>query len=289
LCARGYGDFNGDNVNYPFSASLKDYWKFHKNFITFTQTAMTILEAKVSGAQLATGGYILFTDYVENGRGYLIVASIKHRPGLAFDANLNLTGAMHIDLEKLHEMARIEVTSWLGGGSRYLSFAKRRTGGDGFSDYFSDFIGCEEIANSTQMNTLTLQAIKAFGIDQKLDADQTKNLRAVVFNYFEEKRVAREPISLTMLSQRLDEDHPEAFLTFINDRSDEYPIGDGFDPVKSIYKRLKTFYMIDKTLKIQFDQKDFGTRVLLTDDGNLLVRGLNPEFLEELREFEDNG
>jgi len=92
-----------------------------------------------------------------------------------------------------------------------------------------------------------------------------------------------------MLSQRMDEDEPDAFLTFINERHEQFPIYDGFDPVKSVYKRLKTFMMRDRNLKIQFDQDDFGTRVVLNDDGSLSVRQLRPEFLQELREFEHDG
>lgn len=286
---RGYGVFDADTVNYPFSTLLTDHCEGIKNFVDFTHMAMTTLESKIQSVQLATGGYVLFVSYNEGDRQYLIVASIKHRPGLAFDNDLNLTGSMHIDQERLHEMSRVDISEWKNGGTRYLSFAKRKLGTDDFSKYFRDFIGCDDFSSSTEMNTLVLNAVKAFGVERGLDQSSQRQLRAVVYNYFEEKSVAKEQVSLTMLSQRINETEPEAFLTFINERHEEFPISDGFDPVKSVYKRLKTFVMSDKSLKIQFDQDDFGTRIVLNPDGTLLVRQLTSTFLKELREFEHDG
>ena len=283
--ARGYGVFHQDTINYPFSTSLGGYFNDELDFVEFSHNAMRTLVAKVTGVQLATGGYILFASYNENNNYYLIIASIKQRPGLAFDQNLNLTGAVHIDLEHLHEMARVNVTSWQNNGERYLSFAKRRGGDDGFSDYFRGFIGCEEFCNSTEMNRATLRAVKAFGDQRNVDAEARRNLHAVVFNYFDEKRIAKETVSLAALSRRMDEEQPEAFLAFINENPEEYPIGDGFDPVKSIYKGLKTFVIRDGSVRLQFNQEDFGRRVILNPDNTLLIRELNPDHIRHLVDF----
>ncbi|ABA88242.1 nucleoid-associated protein NdpA [Syntrophotalea carbinolica DSM 2380] len=284
--ARGYGVFHQDTINYPLSTSLNGHLNNEVDFVEFSHNAMRTLVAKVTGVQLATGGYILLASYNENNADFLIVASIKHRPGLAFDQNLNLTGSVHIDLEHLHEMARVNVTSWLNNGERYLSFAKRRGGDDGFSDYFREFIGCEEFCNSTEMNKITLRAVKAFGDQRNLDAETRRQLHAAVFNYFDEKRLAKETVSLAALSHRIDDEQPEAFLTFINENAEEYPLGDGFDPVKNIYKGLKTFVIKDGSVKIQFNQEDFGTRVILNADQSLLIRELNPDFIRQLVDFQ---
>jgi len=284
---RGYGCFHEDIVNYPFSGLLRGYVDTQSEFVNFTHVSMATLQSKIASSQLATGGYILFAEYLEGGRSYLIVASIKHRPGLAFDQDLNLTGSIQLDLNKLHEMARVDITTWLDSGERYLSFAKRRMNEDGFSDYFQEFIGCSEIANSSEMTRLVLRAVKEFGVNQNLDQDGHSNLRSIAFNYFEERNAAQEPVSLIMLSQRINENEPEAFLQFINDRQDDYPISDGFEPIKSVYKQLKTFQMKDRNVKVQFDQESFGTRVILTADGTLIIRDLKQDFIRELREFQN--
>lgn len=285
--ARGYGVFHEDITNYPFSAKVDSYYNDGLDFLSISHIAMSILAAKVANVQLATGGYILLANYKENSQDYMIVASIKQRPGLAFDNNLNLTGAEHIDLDHLHEMARINVTSWLNGGDRYLSFAKHRGGDDGFSAYFREFIGCAEFSSSTEMNRMTLRAIKDFGDSRDIDADARRNLNARVYSYFEESRTSGKTISLETLSRRIDEDQPEAFLSFINNNSDEYPIGDGFDPVRSIYKKLKTLVMNDGSVTIRFDQEDFGTRVLLDrEDNSLLIRNIKEEFIEQLLDLQ---
>jgi nucleoid-associated protein len=283
---RGYGEFIDDEDNYPFSRRLSQYLDGADDldFLSFSKLAMSILETKIKDVRLATGGYLLFAEYVEeDGNHSLIVASIKDRPGLAFDDKLNLTDAMHLDLDRLHEMAKVDISRWQQDGEKYLSFAKSRSSSSEHSEYFQNFIGCEELASAKAMNEYLVEAVRKFGDECKMSPDEQKNLRGIVLNYCQEKLSSEEQVDLVMLSQRISEDEPEKFIEFLNDHSEEYPISNHFDPVKSVFKKLRTLKVRMGDVHVQFSVDSFGTLVDLDDNNCLIIKELPAEFVEELR------
>ncbi|AMQ88328.1 nucleoid-associated protein [Marinobacter sp. LQ44] len=283
---RGYGEFIDDQDNFPFSRRLSQYLDETDDldFLTFSKLAMSILEAKIKDVRLATGGYVLFAEYVdEDGSHSLIVASIKDRPGLAFDDKLNLTDAMHLDLDRLHEMAKVDISRWKEGEEKYLSFAKSRSSSSEHSEYFQNFIGCEELASAKAMNEYLVEAVRVFAEENEMSPEEQKNLRGVVLNYCQEKLSAEEQVDLVMLSQRINEEEPEKFIEFLNAHSEEYPISNHFDPVKSVFKKLRTLKMKKGDVHVQFSVDSFGTLVDLDDNDCLIVKELPADFLEELR------
>lgn len=286
---RGYGEFIEDDDNYPFRQRLSQYLDNENDldFLHFSKLAMAILEAKIKDVRLATGGYVLFAEYFdEDGTHSLIVASIKDRPGLAFDEKLNLTDAMHLDLDRLHEMAKVDISRWRDGEEKYLSFAKSRSSSSEHSEYFQNFIGCEELANAKTMNEYLVEAVRDYATTCELDSESHKNLRGVVLNYCQEKLQANEQIDLAMLSQRVDEEEPEKFLLFLNDNAEKFPISNHFDPVRSVFKKLRTLKMKKGDVQVQFSVESFGHSVILDGNDCLVVKQLDPEFIAQLKEIQ---
>lgn len=269
----GYGIFHENQDIYPFSRFLVDHGKHDWDFLGFTHRAMHLLKAKIDDVLFATGGYMMFVSYVdEQNNSFLIVASLKNRPGFVFNENLDLTDQEHVDLDHLHEMARINMTSWRVGGSRYLSFAKRRSSGDDFTKYFREFIGCDEFTESRELTKSLLVAVQAYTANAEPEVRQ--RARQAVFDYCDEKRNAKETVSLRALSARLSDDVPEAFLQFLNENV-EYGVGDDFEPDRNVYRALRRFKGGDKRLNIAFDADQLGGRVVYNPEaGTLLINDL---------------
>lgn len=286
--SRGYGVFNQDTQNYILQKKLHGYIYSGVDFLTLSKDAINILLKNIRRARLATGGYILFADYEVNSKRYILIASIKQRPGLAFDEKLNLKDSTHIDLENLHEMARIDVNGWAKHKeleSRYISFAKHRGGRDEFSEYFKEFIGCQEIANPTTLTKLTIAALIDYCKNKKLDPEQIKKIKSTAFNYFDEKEKSGDPVSLKLLSHRIDEENPDSFLTFINS-DDKYQISDGFDPIKSAFKTLKTFNIKEGSIKVQFDFDDIGKKISINPEKNeIVISKIDTKYIDELKDL----
>ena len=282
---RGYGEFIDNIDGYPLQTRLSEYLGGNISFLAFTKRAMKILKSKIDDARLATGGYLLFVEYLNEESHSFIIASIKDKKGLAFDNNLNLNGQMHLDLDKLHEMAKIDITSWSSGDEKYLSFAKSRTSSSDHSEYFQSFIGCHELANARSMNELLVAAVREYGITNDLTPEEQKNLRGIVLSYCQEKEAANEQIDLVMLSQRINEESPEKFISFINENEEEYPISNHFDPIKSVYKKFQFFKTRKGDVQVQFGLDSLGKNVNLNSQDNLVISDLDVQFIAELKEM----
>lgn len=278
----GYGVFHEDQELYPFSARLTSHGQPEWDFLQFTRRAMVILKAKIDLEMFATGGYFLFADYIEGEETFLLVASLKNRPGYVFNENLDLTDQEHVDLDHLHEMARVNLTAWRGGRERYLSFAKRRTRGDEVTRYFRDFIGCDEFTESKTLTLNLIEALKAFSASDEAEPEVRLRRRQAVFDYCEEKRKAGEKVSLLGLSGRLSEDEPEAFLRFINEHPD-FGVGDDFTPDRTMYRRLQRYGGGDSRLSVAFDADLLGNRVIYNaEQGTLLIQNLPANLRQQL-------
>lgn len=283
---RGYGEFIDDSDNYPFRSRLDECLAGNIDFLTFTKKAMLILKSKIDDVRLATGGYMLFVDYTDDQSHSMIVASIKDRKGLAFDEALNLTGAMHLELDRLHEMAKVDLSQWKAGEEKYLSFAKSRASSNDHSEYFQNFIGCEELANAKTMNELLVAAVRDYAKSNQMDPDQHKNLRATVLNYCQEKLDSNDKIDLVMLSQRVNEDQPESFVSFVNENQNKYPISNHFDPVRDVFKKLKILKMKRGDVQVQFGVESLGQSVTLNNQDCLVISDLDIKFINQIREIQ---
>lgn len=280
---RAYGTFHEDEEAYPLSRLVRNYADAHWNFVDVTHTAMRLLKRSIDEAALATGGYMFFARYEHEQNQWMVIASLKNKPGFAFNGDLDLSDQEHLDLDRLHEMARINLTAWTEGGERYLSFLKRRQGNDDFTNYFRNFVGCSEFTQSKVLTGNLLEALRAHWDAQNLSAEDKQRQREIAYRYLEDKRVANEGVDVAGLSRRLSDDTPDAFSEFVVQNDDRFPITLGFEPDRNIYKRLHRIAGSDGRVNISFDADLLGQRVLY-DPANdqLVIREIPPQLRRQL-------
>ncbi|OLU16829.1 hypothetical protein BVH01_09655 [Pseudomonas sp. PA1(2017)] len=108
---------------------------------------------------------MFFAHYQQGTTDYLAIALLHHADGVALDDSLQPVPAKQLDLGQLHLASRINLSEWRDNkqSKQYISFIKGKNGRK-VSDYFHDFIGCQEGIDAPS-ETRTL--LKAFSDSSK--------------------------------------------------------------------------------------------------------------------------
>ncbi|TEO10846.1 nucleoid-associated protein [Pseudomonas aeruginosa] len=146
---KAWGFFQGESGAYPFSGWLGEYLEGDRDFVGFSREAVEHLQKLMEESNLSTGGHVLFAHYQQGMTDYLAIALLHHSEGVAVNESLEVTPSRHLDLGQLHLAARINISEWRNNkqSKQYISFIKGK-GGKKVSDYFRDFIGCQEGVDS---------------------------------------------------------------------------------------------------------------------------------------------
>jgi len=160
---KAWGFFHGESGAYPLSGWLKQYLDEEKDFTSFSRVAVEHLQKLMEESNLSTGGHILFAHYQQGMTEYLAIALLHHSEGVAVNAQLDVTPSRHLDLGQLHLAARINLSEWKNNQNsrQYISFIKGKNGKK-VSDYFRDFIGCQEGVDGPGETRTLLKAFSDF-------------------------------------------------------------------------------------------------------------------------------
>lgn len=140
-------------------------------FLAMTRVAMECLYEKASHQSAASGGYILFVDYGDADQRRFLVVMVKEKSGLRVDRDLQLKELSALDLERIHQGAKIHLPQFLACSNptpvkqehlSYLSFvspnASKETAG-----YFVSALGCEAgLASKKATDTVLDRALSLF-------------------------------------------------------------------------------------------------------------------------------
>ncbi|WP_323142778.1 nucleoid-associated protein [Massilia phyllosphaerae] len=278
---RAVGIFQPNQLVYPFSKLLDSYLTAAGDFIGFTHQSMTLLENHINGEPFATGGYAIFIDYEDDsGKRFFMIVILKLKGGVGInEINLALSENWNLDVDHLHEAARVNIENWKSSKGNYISFARTASTNRTFTQYFREFIGCTQFIESKAQTTILVKAITTYCQETGLNADATKILKAKAFEYFEEQKRENKPISLAAISMRFNNDEPKAFTDFLAKK--EIEIGDGFEPDRGSYKYLKRIGGKDTEMSISFDRALLGNTVSYNKEKKVLTFLKLPDSLVE--------
>ena len=151
---KGVGHFiQTEQEDASFAESLNGYTAHHDAspadsdtaFVPFTKTAGDLLlKSLVDTGQVETG-FVLFVHYEYLATQYLLVTLLNTKAHVEINQQLELNSREHLDLAKMQLAVRIDLTQYRiqPEQQRYVSFIKGRMGRK-VSDFFMQFVGCEE-------------------------------------------------------------------------------------------------------------------------------------------------
>src|SRR5690606_12378931 len=155
--------FHEESGAYPFSGWLSQYMEGSQDFTAFSRQAVEHLQKLMEESNLATGGHVLFAHYQQGMTDYLAIALLHHSEGVTVTESLDVAAARHLDLGQLHLATRINISEWQNNkqSKQDISFIKGKNGKK-VSEYFRDFIGCQEGVDGPGETRTLLKAFSDF-------------------------------------------------------------------------------------------------------------------------------
>lgn len=271
-----FGSFDSNKTIHQFQTWLSDMYdeKSKTSFIDLTITTMESLKTEIAGQNFATGGHIIFCNYLDSGNQWFMIVMLKDKDGFSFE-NLQLEKIQELDIDRLHQLARINVTAWQAGDTKaYLSFINKKKGDA--SGYFVKVIGCTDSVPSKVATRAVFNIVDAIFEMAEIKGDVTKKVKETVYEFMDARRP--NPVSLLELSAIINYELPlefhEAFIDLAN--SDEYQISEEFEPNLSELKKYKRIKHTTSlwTLDVErnaIGKPNSGADVIYNEDDNSLT------------------
>ena len=282
-----YGTFSEDIESYRFPTYLKEYIDGNIDLVRFSHSTSNLISIKMGESLPATGGYVLFLRYENQGRDWLLIVMLKLKPQTGINQRtLDLIETLVLDINHLHEAARIDLEKWKKNEQPYLSFVKKRGSQDEVTRYFRFALGCTEYMDSKHNTLQTMKAVDHFCNDKNMTPEQKQNIRRITYDYCDLKRQSQEPVNLTALSAQIQDQDPNAFLEFVKDK--EYTISEFFSPHRNSYNRFKRISSRIGSVKVSFDVDDIfnQTVIYVPETNSLFIKNIPRELIEEIQKVE---
>ena len=280
---KAWGLFQGESGAYPFSGWLTEYLDGGKDFVAFSKQAVEHLKSLMEESNLSTGGHVLFCHYQQGMTDYLAIALLHHSEGVAVTESLEVTPSRHLDLGQLHMAARINLSEWKNNqqSKQYISFIKGKNGKK-VSDYFRDFIGCQEGVDGPGETRTLLKAFSDFVESEDLPEEAAREKTQTLVEYATTQTKLGEPVTLEELSSLIDEDRPKAFYDHI--RNKDYGLSPEIPADKRTLNQFRRFTGRAEGLSISFEAHLLGDKVEYDEAaGTLIIKGLPTTLVDQLK------
>jgi nucleoid-associated protein len=280
---KGWGFFHAESGAHPLSGWLKQYLDNDTDFTAFSRVAVEHLQKLMEESNLSTGGHVIFAHYQQGMTDYLAIALLHHSEGVAVNEALDVTPSRHLDLGQLHLAARVNLSEWQNNkqSKQYISFIKGKNGKK-VSEYFRDFIGCQEGVDGPGETRTLLKAFSDFVESEDLPEDDAREKTQALVDYASSQSKMGEPMALEELSGLLDEERPRAFYDHI--RNKDYGLSPEIPADKRTLNQFRRFTGRAEGLSISFEAHLLGSKIEYDEDaGTLIIKGLPTQLTDQLK------
>ncbi|KTT49711.1 nucleoid-associated protein [Pseudomonas oryzihabitans] len=280
-----WGLFHEESGAYPLSGWLSAYLEGEQDFVAFSQQAVEHLKVLMESSALAIGGHVLFAQYQQGMTDYLIIALLHHREGVTVTEVLDLAPEKHLDLGQLHLAARINLSEWRNNqkSRQYISFIRSK-GGRKTTDYFGDFIGCQEGVDAKGETRTLLKAFSDYVESEDLPEEVARERTDTLVDYASSQAKRGETMALDALSELLDDDAPRAFYDFVQGK--DYGLSSEIPADKRTLNQFRRFTGRAQGLSISFEAHLLGSRIKFDEERNVLeIIELPAQLRDQLKRF----
>jgi len=283
---KAWGFFQHESGAFPFSGWLKSYFTGANDFVAFSRVAVEHLQKLMEESNLSVGGHVLFAHYQQGLTDYLAIAMLHHSLGVSVTDALDVEQARHLDLGQLHLAARINITEWQTNpkSRQYISFLKGKNGRK-VSEYFRDFVGCQEGVDGPGETRTLLKAFSDFVEAEDTPNDNAREMSATLVNYASSQSKIGQPINLEELSELIDEERPKAFYDHI--RNKDYGLSPEIPADKRTLNQFRRFTGRAEGMSITFEAHLLGDKIQFDESaGTLTIKGLPTLLTDQLKRAE---
>jgi nucleoid-associated protein len=280
---KAWGFFHAESGAHPLSGWLGKYLTGTEDFTEFSNVAVEHLTRLMEESNLSIGGNALFCHYLQGMTDYLVIALMQETEAVLMTDGLTLMPIRRLDLDHIQLAARINLSEWKSNPAsrQYISFIKGKNGRRA-SEYFRDFIGCQEGVDGPGETRTLLKAFSDFVESEDLGDESAREKTNTLVSYAMAQAKLGEPLTLDELSEVLDDDQPKAFADFIRDK--DYGLPASLPPDKKTLNKFRRFTGRADGLSISFEQHLLGSKVEFDEaDGTLTLRGLPRQLTDQLK------
>ncbi len=284
--SKAYGSFSsmpseGDAAR--FVDLMESYLTDQQNFYDFSTQAANVLKNEIEKYDIEETGYLVICHYEYMGGRYLLVAVIPVSEHYSVDGELNISAAQHLDTNKLQLAARIDLFDYKenGQGNRYISFIKGRAGRK-VSDFFLDFLGCEEGLNAKEQTQTLVQAVEDYVAVNQLDPAEKQKTRKDLLSYCKEQKASSQDVSIQEIGKVIESAGAEEdFYQFCQTQS--YPIEESFPHEQAVVNKITKYSGYGNGISLSFERSHFGEDVVYNPhNDSLTIYKVPPNLKEQL-------
>lgn len=280
---KAWGFFHAESGAHPLSGWLTKYLAGTEDFMEFSNVAVEHLTMLMEESNLSIGGNVLFCHYLQGMIDYLVIALVQETEAVLMTDGLTLKPIRRLDLDHIQLAARINLSEWKNNPAsrQYISFIKGKNGRRA-SEYFRDFIGCQEGVDGPGETRSLLKAFSDFVESEDLGEESAREKTNTLVSYAMAQAKLGEPITLDELSEALNDEQPKAFADFIRDK--DYGLPASLPPDKKTLNKFRRFTGRIDGLSISFEQHLLGSKVEFDEaGGTLTLRSLPTQLTDQLK------
>jgi len=263
--SKAYGHFlstppEGDSAR--FVDIMASYLSDTQNFYDFSCQSANLLKNELGKYDLTETGYLIVCHYEYMGGRYLLAAIIPVSEHYSVDGELNISADKHLDTSRLQLAARIDLIDYdqNAEGNKYVSFIKGRAGRQ-VSDFFLDFLGCEEGLNSKEQTQTLVQAVEDYVAVNQFDAQEKQETRKELLSYCKEQKTSDQEVSLQELGKVIkQEEDGQDFYSFCQEQS--YPLEESFPHDQAIVNKVTKYSGYGGGISVSFERGHLGQDVV---------------------------
>lgn len=268
---------------------MESYFNDKQSFYNFSIQAANSLKNEIEKYDLEESGYLIVCHYEYMGGRFLLVAVIPVSEHYSVDGELNISADQHLDINKLQLAARIDLFDYQqnANGNRYISFIKGRAGRK-VSDFFLDFLGCEEGLNSKEQTQTLVQAVEDYVSVNQLDAGEKQQTRKELLSYCKEQKSSSQDVSIQEIGKVIGHTTTDSsgqsqdFYQFCQQQS--YPIEESFPHDQTVVNKITKYSGYGNGISLSFERSHFGQDVVYNPhNDSITIYKIPPNLKEQLQ------
>ncbi|MCB5162187.1 nucleoid-associated protein [Marinomonas algarum] len=256
------------------------------DFAQFSKECAANYLTYLEGVEEAAGGLLWFNHYELHGTHFLYIVMLKRKEGIGLGADLSLSQIKQIEMEKLHMSLRINLSAWQSGDEgRYIAFRFGRAPKIE-SDYFTQFIGCDEPKVAAKETRKLVDLTTAFCQSEAIPVKQANEFKKVVSEQCQAKAEEREPLAIKDIADHVASsfsvEQANKFLEIAD--SDHFKMEKEIFVEKAALKKLTRLSGSSRALTMSFDSDLLGESIAFDPDtGTLLIKEIPKSLLKQLQ------
>lgn len=278
----------GSDEGAQLPSLLMTYFKENAftDFAGFTKACAADFLKYLEPVEEAGGGLLWFNHFELHDTHFLYIVMLKRKQGIGLGSDLSLSQVEQIEMEKLHMSLRINLSAWQSGDEgRYISFRFGRA--PKFeSDYFTQFIGCDEPKVTAKETRKLVDLTSAFCQAEGFPAKQANEFKKIVSEQCQAKAQYNEPLAMkdiaAQVESRFSVEQANKFLEIAD--SDSFKMEKEMFVEKAALKKLTRISGSTRALTLSFDSDLLGESVVFdADSGTLTIKDLPKTLLKQLQ------